>query len=120
MSLYKELLLDHYKNPRQKGEVANFTFKISEANPLCGDVIQITGLVEQRVLKQVAFLGQGCVISQATTSILLEKYLGCLVDNILACEVQNLLDLIQMQLGPNRLKCALLPLAALQNGLKSC
>lgn len=120
MSIYKEILLDHYKNPRRRGEIIDSTFKIVESNPLCGDVVQISGIVDHDILKQVAFMGKGCVISQATASLLLEKYAGSSVACILNCTAQDVLDLVQMNLGPNRLKCALLPLIALQNGIKTC
>lgn len=120
MSLYKEILLDHYKNPRHCGTIANCMFKVEQANPLCGDLVQISGRVENGNLTQVAFTGKGCVISQATASLLLEKHAGCLVVDILAVTPQDVLDLIQMDLGPNRIKCALLALIALQSGLKQC
>lgn len=119
MSLYKEILLDHYKNPRYSGEVANCLFNVLESNPLCGDQIQISGIVENGVLSQVAFKGTGCVISQATASILLEKHAGGRVIDILTFSPRDLLDLIQIELGPNRLKCALLALIALQVGVKN-
>lgn len=117
MSLYKEILLDHYKNPRHHGKIANALFAITEHNPLCGDLIQITGIVCNGKLEQVAFVGKGCVISQATASILLEKYKSSEILQILACTSDDVHALIQMELGPNRLKCALLPLIALKKGL---
>lgn len=118
MSIYKEILLDHYKHPRKHGVIGNSTFERTEHNPLCGDLVKISGIVECDVLIQVAFIGKGCVISQATASILLEKYAGSRVDDILKITPQFVLEQIQMELGPNRLKCALLPLLALQNGIK--
>jgi len=130
MSLYKEILLDHYKHPRHHGTVTNPNFTVTEFNPLCGDLIQISGVTcpakplatlgyESRNLLEAKFRGKGCVISQATASILLEKYVGKSANEILAITPDDILALIQMELGPNRIKCALLPLIALQNGIKS-
>jgi nitrogen fixation NifU-like protein len=120
MSLYKEILLDHYKNPRHRGTVANCLFNVEQANPLCGDVVNVSGRVVDEILVEVAFVGKGCVISQATASMLLEKHAGGLVVDILACTPQDVLHLVQMELGPNRIKCALLALMALQAGVKKC
>ena len=114
MSLYKEILLDHYKHPRHHGEIEGPSFRVAEFNPLCGDLINLSGVVVDGVLMQVAFTGKGCVISQATASLLLEKYSGCSKADILAITADDVLALIQMNLGPNRIKCALLPLIALQ------
>lgn len=118
MSLYKEILLDHYKHPRHHGTFNNPSFTITESNPLCGDLVQISGVINQSNLLEVKFMGKGCVISQATASILLEKYTGRPFSEILAITPTDILALIQMELGPNRIKCALLSLIALQNGVK--
>lgn len=118
MSLYKEILLDYYKDPRFRGEIDEATFVAEEDNPLCGDSVKIYGVIDDGKLSQVSFTGKGCVISQATTSMLLEKCCNKNIDEILKITADDMLALIQMELGPNRLKCALLPLAALQKGLK--
>lgn len=122
MSLYKEILLDHFKNPRHYDRddyhaIWQPNFIACEANPLCGDLIQIKGLVQNGKLAKAVFSGSGCVISQATASILLEKYLGAQVDLILNLTSTDVLGLIGMELGPNRIKCALLALVALQDGV---
>jgi nitrogen fixation protein NifU and related proteins len=119
MSLYKEILLDHFKNPRFKdqGQILQPSFVVLESNPLCGDLLEIKGLVVTDKLAQAVFAGSGCVISQAVASLLLEKYTGCLVADILALTKEDMLTLVGMDLGPNRLKCALLALIALQKGL---
>jgi nitrogen fixation NifU-like protein len=118
MSLYKEILLDHYKNPRHQGELTQNTFVAAEDNPLCGDSVSIYGIVADGKLSQVSFTGKGCVVSQAAASMILEKYYGQSVVDLLNVTSADILNLIQMQLGPNRLKCALLPLVALQKGLQ--
>lgn len=118
MSLYKEILLDYYKNPRFRGEIVDATFVVEEDNPLCGDSVKIYGVIDDiGKLSQVSFTGKGCVISQAAASMLLEKCCDKKVNEILKITTDDMLALIQMELGPNRLKCALLPLVALQKGL---
>ena len=121
MSLYKENLLDHFKNPRNYdlGQIATPNFTHQEANLLCGDAICLKGLVCEGGLKKAVFSGKGCVISQATASILLENCVGKEVTHILGLTDLDLLALIGMDLGPNRIKCATLSLIALQNGISS-
>jgi nitrogen fixation NifU-like protein len=119
MSLYKEILLDHYKKPchYDTGQILQPSFVVSESNPLCGDVVQIKGVIANDKLAQVCFSGSGCVISQATASMLLAKYADCKLVDIVAISPQDILALIQLDLGPNRIKCALLALIALQAGI---
>lgn len=119
MSLYKEILLDHYKKPchYDTGQILQPSFVFTEANPLCGDVVQIKGIIASDTLEQVCFSGSGCVISQATASMLLAKYAGCKLADIVAISPQDVLALIQLDLGPNRIKCALIALMALQTGI---
>ena len=120
MSLYQAILLDHYKHPRWSGRLSEYSFSCSESNPLCGDEVTIYGLLDGDRLVQKSFTGVGCVISQATASLLLDSGLINNVSQISSLTAQDVLRLIQMDLGPNRLKCALLPLIALQRGLATC
>jgi nitrogen fixation NifU-like protein len=121
MSLYQAILLDHFKHPRRAGVLPVYTFSCFENNPLCGDEIMVYGLVQNGKLVERSFTGTGCVISQATASLLLDSNLVDDVAQIASLGAQDVLELIGMeQLGPNRLKCALLPLIALQRGLRLC
>jgi len=72
MKFYKELLMDHFKNPRNRGRLENADFTISQFNPSCGDKISVEGIIQDGILTQVAFEGKGCVISQAAASMLSE------------------------------------------------
>lgn len=117
--LFQEILLDHYKNPRNAGKLENPDFSSGEANPSCGDSILIEGRVENDILTDIRFQGQGCVLNQATASMLTEKVKGKTLDEILLLNTDFITDLIGTKLGPNRLRCALLPLQALQNGIKT-
>lgn len=123
MSLYKEILLDHFKNPRyyDRGQIdQTASFVACESNPLCGDFIQIKGIVADGKLQDAVFSGKGCVISQGLASLLLDQYITRAVQEILDLTSADILALVGMDLGPNRIKCALLALIALQNGLKAC
>ena len=117
MGFYRELLMDHYRNPRNRGKIENPDFSTEQFNLSCGDSISIEGCFEEGVLTKMAFVGKGCVISQATASILTEFCVGKTVDELLAIDKDNLPDIIGMQLGPTRIKCAMLSLMALQKGV---
>lgn len=116
-SLYQAELLDHYRNPRNRGELAHPDFSSGQYNPSCGDKVQFQGRFLEDKLEAVAFTGVGCVISQATASLLGERVLGYSSAQILALDKDFIIKLIGMELGPTRLKCALLPLEALQQGV---
>ncbi len=118
MNLYKELLLDHYRAPRNRGIVPAATFSSGEYNPSCGDSVGYNGIVLNSIITDLKFSGQGCVISQAVASILTEHCCAKTVAEIMLLTKEDILRIIGMELGPMRLKCALLPLEALQKGLQ--
>ena len=119
MNLYRERLMDHYRNPRNADRLDNPDFSSGQFNPSCGDVIAFEGCIKRDLLKKVAFSGKGCVISQAAASLLTEKCLDSSLEAILAINKDDMCQLVGMQLGPIRVKCALLPLQALQEGILS-
>ena len=116
--IYQELLLDHYRNPRNRGALKSPDFSSGMANPSCGDAISMQGIIKGDQLEQCFFEGKGCVISQATASMLTEQAIGKLVTDIMAMDAHSMQSMIGMQLGPTRLKCALLPLEALKKGMQ--
>lgn len=116
-NLYQEVLMDHYRHPRNRGRIANSDFSSASHNPSCGDSVQFEGLIHDGVVTELAFEGKGCVISQAMASMLTQKVLGKAVNEILALDKEYVMSILGMELGPTRLKCALLPLEALQQGL---
>lgn len=113
MSIYQEIILDHYRNPRNNGKLKNPTATISVSNPLCGDIIQMDIEEADGKLLAVAYSGQGCAISQAAASLLTEHVKGKSKDEIMKLDKDNVYELLGIQLSPNRVKCALLSLEAL-------
>jgi nitrogen fixation NifU-like protein len=110
-------LMDHYRNPRNRGTISGANVVSAVHNPSCGDTIAIEGIVTDGVLVQLAFTGSGCVISQAAASMLTEVAIGKTVAELKALDAQAMRDLVGIPLGPTRLRCALLALEALQEGL---
>ncbi len=119
MKFYREKLLDHYHHPRNAGQLEGPDFSSEEYNHSCGDHVHIEGRIQEGVITDLVFLGSGCVISQAAASMITEFCKGKPVDEILALDKDFMLKLIGVDLGPTRLRCALLPLYALQHGLAS-
>ncbi len=117
MNLYHAQLMDHYKNPRNYGTLDTYNFQINQLHPSCGDAIGIQGLVQDSTLVDIGFTGKGCVISQATASLLTEKIKGMPLSSVLALNGNDIKQLIGIDLGPLRLQCALLSLYAIKMGI---
>lgn len=116
--MYRELILDHYKNPHHFGKLEPADISYEDDNPLCGDRIRIDiRLDEQRRVKEVAFSGKGCAISQAAASMLTDEIVGKSLEEVRQIEKEQLLDLLGIELGPTRVKCALLSLKVLKAGV---
>jgi nitrogen fixation NifU-like protein len=114
---YRENILDHYRNPRNKGHLESPTHSHEEHNPLCGDVIRIDLHVnDEQVIDQVGFEGQGCAISQASASMLTEMIQGKTLEEVKKLGKEDILEALGIEIGPVRLKCALLSLKALKAG----
>jgi nitrogen fixation protein NifU and related proteins len=116
---YREYILEHYKYPRNRGTLEHPTISHEETNFLCGDVVRLDMLVEDEVIRDIRFSGQGCAISMASASMLTEEIKGRSVEEARAFSKEDLLELIGIPLdkNPMRLKCALLSLKALKAGL---
>jgi nitrogen fixation NifU-like protein len=114
---YRELILDHYKNPRHRGTLEPNDFSYEDSNPLCGDQIRIdVRLDDEQRVKEAAFTGRGCAISQASASLLTESVVGKSLAEVKALTREDILDLLGIELTPARLKCALLSLKVLKAG----
>lgn len=116
--LYREVIIEHYKNPGYRGHLDPHDYSFADSNPLCGDHIEITLRVnDQGLISEAAFDGHGCAISQASADLLVESILGNTLDEVRALTKDDLLELLGIELGPVRLKCALLSLKVLKAGV---
>jgi nitrogen fixation NifU-like protein len=117
--LYREVILDHYKNPRGHGVIEGADAHAEGLNPLCGDEVTIYVQFDDdgETIDEVKFSGRGCAISQASTSMLMEMVKGRKADEIAALPKEELLEEIGIPLTPIRLKCALLGLGVLKVAL---
>jgi nitrogen fixation NifU-like protein len=115
--LYRELIIERYKSPQFRGELDPHDITFEDDNPLCGDHIRLDlRLDENDTVTEAAFSGQGCAISQASADLLMEAVVGKHIDDVKALNRDDLLDLLGIELGPVRLKCALLSLKVLKAG----
>ena len=114
--LYMENILDHYENPRNRGTLEHPDISHEEDNPVCGDHIRVDLKVEEGVVTDIRFSGKGCSISQAAASMLTEEVKGKPLDEVKLFDKQTVLNLLGIQIGPVRMKCALLSLKVLKAG----
>jgi nitrogen fixation NifU-like protein len=116
--IYREIILDHYRNPRNKGKIQNADVSIQDSNPLCGDEIDIHLKVEGDKIKDIKFEGRGCAISQASASMLTEMVMNKQLTSVKDLTKDDILENIGLtSLGPARIKCALLSLKVLKLGM---
>ena len=115
--LYRELIIDRYKNPIYRGELDPNDITFEDDNPLCGDHIRIDlRLDENERVTEAAFSGEGCSISQASADLLVESIIGKPLNDIKQLKKEDVLEMLGIDLGPVRLKCALLSLKVLKGG----
>lgn len=115
--LYREIIIERYKNPQYFGTLDPHDISFEDENPLCGDHIRIDLRLDQNNrVAEAAFSGHGCAISQASADLLLESIIGKTLDEVRALSKQDVLDNLGIELGPVRLKCALLSLKVLKAG----
>src|SRR5689334_34682 len=115
--LYREIILDHYRNPRNTGTLDPADYSYEDTNPLCGDEVRIDLRVKDGVVDEVRFSGRGCAISQAAASMLTELIDGQPLDEVKALTKDDLLEELGVPISPARMKCALLPLKVLKAGI---
>ena len=116
--LYRQLIIDRYKNPLYRGSLDIHDIAFEDDNPLCGDHIRVELRLDGgNVVKEAAFEGHGCAISQASADLLMESVIGKTLDEVKAISKDDLLTLLGLDLGPVRLKCALLSLKVLKAGV---
>ncbi len=118
MDIYSETILDHYNHPHHHGALKEPTNTVIEHNPLCGDVIRLDLKIDKNVLTEVGFVGNGCAISQASTSMLADYITGKKIQNLKKIKPAYIYKLLGVAISPGRINCALLGLRTLQKGLK--
>jgi nitrogen fixation NifU-like protein len=116
--LYREEIVDRYKNPRFQGKLDPNDYSYHDDNPVCGDHIRIDLRVDDNdTVTEAMYTGEGCSISQASADLLMEKVTGMAIADVRKLAKQDILDLLGIDLGPVRLKCALLSLKVLKGGV---
>ncbi len=116
--IYQEHVLDHYEDPYNRGHLEGATHQHKDDNPLCGDVIEIELVIDESGnITDAYFDGEGCCISQASASMLIEKMEGQHVDTVKQFSAEDMLELFGPKLTPNRQKCCLLSWRVLQSAI---
>jgi nitrogen fixation NifU-like protein len=112
--IYKDIILDYYRHPRNNGDLPDANVRAKDSNPLCGDIIEMQLKIGDGKISDIRFKGKGCAISQASASMLTEAAKGKTVEEVKAMEKADVLDLLGIDPGPTRIKCALLGLKVLK------
>jgi nitrogen fixation protein NifU and related proteins len=116
--LYREVIIEHYKNPSYRGKLDPHDISFADNNPLCGDHIEINLRLDQNGnVKEALFDGHGCAISQASADLLMESIIGKPLEEVKQLKKDDILEMLGIELGPVRLKCALLSLKVLKAGV---
>ena len=116
-ALYQEMILDHYRRPRNKGMLEHADATAEMKNPLCGDEMGVHIRVEDGKIAELRFHGQGCAISQAAASIASEEYVGMPLDELPALDGDWLIELLGIPISATRRKCALLNLKVMRGAV---
>ncbi|WP_158058357.1 Fe-S cluster assembly sulfur transfer protein SufU [Halorussus halophilus] len=116
--MYRQQILDHYKNPRNYGELPEVTYSHAGENPMCGDEITVDVKLDddEETIEHVAFRGDGCAISQASASMLSQKLQGMSVEEMQELDRDDVIDMLGVDISPMRVKCAVLAEKVVQDG----
>jgi nitrogen fixation NifU-like protein len=116
--LYRQVLIERYKDPLYRGSLDPHDISYEDDNPLCGDHIRIELRVsDDDIVTEALFDGKGCSVSQASADLLMESIIGQSLDDVKKVTKEDILEMLGMELGPVRLKCALLSLKVLKAGV---
>jgi len=118
-ALYSDILLDHFRHPRNYGSLTAPDISNEQFNPLCGDRIRLELKLDQSIVSEARFKGDACAISTAAASLLTEVILGKDIAELAGIPDARLISALESDIQPARLQCALLPLQALREGLKN-
>ena len=120
MDMYREIILDHYKHPRNFGHLAHASASAHAYNATCGDkIIMEISMNAKKEIEDIRFSGVGCAISRASASMLTEKVKGVKITEVMKLNAKNMFDMLGTPLTPSRVKCATLPLEVLQKAVVS-
>lgn len=114
--IYREHILDHYRNPRNKGKIDGL--HLHDENPLCGDQIDVYVAVDDGKVKEISFEGNGCAVSQASASILTEAVKGKEAEEVINMGREEMQELLGITVSVMRVKCMMLALVALKKLLR--
>jgi nitrogen fixation NifU-like protein len=113
--MYRDILLDAYKNPRHRGELEPADASFEDENPLCGDVLRIDLRLKDGIIEDAKFMGHGCAISQASADLLLERVKGRSLESVQELTREDVFDELGVEsLTVSRVKCAMLSLKVLK------
>lgn len=115
--IYRQYILEHYRDPRNHGHLEHPDIHAADTNPLCGDRIELDLQVADGAVSEVRFSGRGCAISQASASMLTERIEGATLDELRALKPADMLEMLGVEIGPARQRCALLSLRVLHQGI---
>ena len=115
--MYRENIIDHYKHPHNHGTIGNADIRQTENNPLCGDVVTVSLKLNEGKVKDIKFEGRGCAISQAATSMLTDDIKGKTLEEIKKISREDVVNMLGIEIGLVRTKCATLGLVAVRNGI---
>jgi nitrogen fixation protein NifU and related proteins len=117
--IYQEIIMHHYQHSRHVGTLENASFTSASINSSCGDSVTLQGNLHAGLVADLRFQGNGCIISQAATSLLIEHVLGKPISDVLKLQSTDIAQLLHIELGPVRMRCAMVGLEALHKGLLS-
>ncbi len=117
-NLYRDFILEHYRNPHNKGVLDPHDLHFADSNPTCGDEMSMTLVIGDDRIADVAFDGRGCAISQASASILTDELRGMTLEQVREMDPKAVLEALGVPIGPARLKCALLSYKVLQGAVR--
>jgi len=116
MDFYRQQILDHYKHPHNLGHLSEADVSATLFNSTCGDkvIMELKFEKDGKTIKDIRFSGEGCAVSQASASLLTDYVRGLGKERVMKMKAKTMLDLLHATLTPSRMKCALLPLEAIQ------
>jgi nitrogen fixation NifU-like protein len=115
--IYRQYILEHYREPRNAGRIEAPDITASDTNPLCGDRVELDLALEGERVREVRFRGRGCAISQASASMLTERIEGATLAELKEITADDVLEMLGVTIGPARQRCALLALRVLHEGI---